>query len=131
MQNKVRPHSPAAANRPESGRNRRQSVCKLPHGGGLRLRDGSQDGTDLSDFLVSSVQDQLSRVSGVGEVTILAPSTRCASGSIPPNSPISPHPGDVTSAIEAQNSQVSAGQLGGAPGGARAGLPASITARAG
>ena len=35
---------------------------------GFVSEDGSMDGTDLSDFLVSSVQDPLSRVDGVGEV---------------------------------------------------------------
>src|SRR5690606_1050145 len=37
---------------------------------GFVSEDGRQTGTDLSDFLVSSVQDPLSRVDGVGEVTV-------------------------------------------------------------
>jgi multidrug efflux pump len=37
---------------------------------GFVSKDNSMTGTDLSDFLVSSVQDPLSRVDGVGEVQV-------------------------------------------------------------
>ncbi|MBX3685781.1 MAG: efflux RND transporter permease subunit [Rhodocyclaceae bacterium] len=97
---------------------------------GFVSEDGSQDGTDLSDFLVSSVQDQLSRVSGVGEVTIFGSQYAMRVWLDPAKlTNFGLTPGDVTSAIEAQNSQVSAGQLGGAPAVPGQGFTASITAQ--
>ena len=97
---------------------------------GFVSEDGSQDGTDLSDFLVSSVQDQLSRVNGVGEVTIFGSQYAMRVWLDPAKlTNFGLTPGDVKSAIEAQNSQVSAGQLGGTPAVPGQGFSASITAQ--
>ena len=97
---------PAAASRPESGVTVAKSARNFLMVAGFVSEDGSRDGTDLSDFLVSSVQDQLSRVSGVGEVTIFGSPVRDARLARSRQAhQFRPHPGDVTSAIEAQNSR--------------------------
>ncbi len=92
--------------------------------------DGSLSRNDLADFLVATVQEPLSRVTGVGEVQVfgsqyamriwLDPDKLLQYGLIP---------GDVQDAIRAQNDQVSAGQLGGTPAVKGQGFTASITAQ--
>jgi len=92
--------------------------------------DGSLSRNDLADFLVASVQEPLSRVTGVGEVQVfgsqyamriwLDPDKLLQYGLIPD---------DVQDAIRAQNDQVSAGQLGGTPAVKGQGFTASITAQ--
>ena len=97
---------------------------------GFVSEDGKLGGTDLSDFLVSSVQDPLSRVDGVGEITIFGSQyamriwldpARLTNYRMTPN--------DVRSALLAQNAQVSAGQLGGTPALPGQGFSATITAQ--
>lgn len=71
---------------------------------------------DISDFLVSSLQEPLSRVEGVGETTVfgaqyamriwLNPLQLTSYGLMP---------SDVQSAVEAQNSQVTSGEIGSLP----------------
>lgn len=71
---------------------------------------------DISDFLVSSLQEPLSRVEGVGETTVfgaqyamriwLNPLQLTSYGLMP---------SDVQAAIEAQNSQVTSGEIGSLP----------------
>ena len=97
---------------------------------GFVSEDGSLSRTDLADFLVASVQEPLSRVTGVGEVQVfgsqyamrvwLDPDKLLKYGLIPE---------DVQDAIRAQNDQVSAGQLGGTPAVKGQGFTASITAQ--
>jgi multidrug efflux pump len=48
--------------------------------------DGSMDKQDIADYVASNIQDPLSRVNGVGDITPTARNTQCASGSIRPNS---------------------------------------------
>lgn len=78
--------------------------------------DGSMSAIDLGDFVASTLQDPLSRVSGVGEVSLFGAQfamriwlnpTRLLAYNMTPQ--------DVVAAIEAQNAQVSAGQLGAKP----------------
>ncbi|MFZ5620915.1 MAG: efflux RND transporter permease subunit [Pseudomonadota bacterium] len=97
---------------------------------GFVSEDGSLSRTDLADFLVASVQEPLSRVTGVGEVQVfgsqyamrvwLDPDKLLKYGLVP---------SDVQDAIRAQNDQVSAGQLGGTPAVKGQGFTASITAQ--
>lgn len=71
---------------------------------------------DISDFLVSSLQEPLSRVEGVGETTVfgaqyamriwLNPLQLTSYGLMP---------SDVQAAVEAQNSQVTSGEIGSLP----------------
>ncbi len=85
---------------------------------------------DVSDFLVSNLQDPLSRIEGVGETNVFgAPyamriwldPARLASYSL--------MPGDVVNAIQNQNSEVAAGELGGQPQPAEQMLNATVTAQ--
>lgn len=86
--------------------------------------------TDISDYLVSNFQDPLSRVPGVGGVQIfgseyamriwLDPSKLTAYGLMP---------SDVDAAIQAQNTQISAGRIGALPAPAGQELNATVTAQ--
>ncbi|MBA4743282.1 MAG: efflux RND transporter permease subunit, partial [Azoarcus sp.] len=97
---------------------------------GFVAEDGSLSNFDLTDFLVSSVQDPLSRVTGVGEVVVFG-SQYAMRIWMDPDKLVNYRmtPADVRRAIEAQNTQVSAGQLGGTPAIPGQGFTASITAQ--
>jgi multidrug efflux pump len=97
---------------------------------GFVSEDGSMSGTDLSDFLVASVQDPLSRVDGVGEVTVFGAQYAMRVWLDPERlTNYRLTPGDVRAAIEAQNAEVSAGQLGGTPAVKGQGFTATVTAQ--
>ncbi|MFX9934723.1 efflux RND transporter permease subunit, partial [Acinetobacter baumannii] len=82
------------------------------------------------DFLASNVQDPLSRVTGVGEVQVFGSQYAMRVWLDPAAlNNYKLMPSDVRSAIEAQNTQVSAGQLGGTPALPGQGFTASITAQ--
>ncbi len=95
---------------------------------GFVSTDQSLAGPDLADFLVSTIQDPLSRVDGVGEVTVFG-------GQYAMRIWLDPEklnnykltPGDVRLALLAQNAEVSAGQLGGTPAVPGQGFTANIT----
>lgn len=71
---------------------------------------------DISDFLDSQVLDQLSRVDGVGEVSLLGSPYAMRIWLDPAKmQQFSLMPSDVSSALAAQNTEVSAGQLGALP----------------
>ena len=95
---------------------------------GLVSKDGVSTGNDLSDFLVSTVQDPLSRVPGVGEVVIFGAQYAMRVW-LDPDKLIKYNitPGDVRTALLTQNAQVSAGQLGGTPAVEGQEFSASIT----
>ena len=97
---------------------------------GFVSADGSQNQYDLSDFVASTVQDPLSRVTGVGEVTVFG-SQYAMRVWLDPAALVNYRltPGDVRNAITAQNAQVSAGQLGGTPALPGQGFTATITAQ--
>ena len=97
---------------------------------GFVSKQGSLDNVDLADFIVSSVQDPLSRVSGVGEVQIFGSQYAMRVWVDPAKlNNYRLTPADIRTAIEAQNTQVSAGQLGGTPSLPGQGFTASITAQ--
>ncbi|MGE4298039.1 MAG: efflux RND transporter permease subunit [Desulfovibrionaceae bacterium] len=83
---------------------------------GLVSDDGSMSGKDLSDYAAAYVLDPISRVDGVGEATIFG-SQYAMRVWLDPDKLFNYKltPADVTSAIQAQNAQVSAGQIGGTP----------------
>ena len=97
---------------------------------GFVAEDGSMSNFDLTDFLVSSVQDPLSRVTGVGEVVVFG-SQYAMRIWLDPAKLVNYRltPSDVRHAIESQNTQVSAGRLGGTPARPGQGFTASITAQ--
>jgi hydrophobe/amphiphile efflux-1 (HAE1) family protein len=81
----------------------------------VATQDGITD-TDLSDFAASTLQDQLSRVEGVGEVQLFGAPYAMRIW-LDPNrlQTFSLTPSDVAAAIRAQNAEVSAGQIGAQP----------------
>lgn len=92
--------------------------------------DGSMTRTDIADYLNSTVVDQLARVDGVGEIQVfgssyamrlwLDPAKLASYGLVP---------SDVYAAVQAQNAQVSAGQIGGNPSAPGQALNATVTAQ--
>ena len=71
---------------------------------------------DISDFLVSSLQEPLSRVEGVGETTVFGAqyAMRIWLNPLQLNG-YGLMPSDVQAAVEAQNSQVTSGEIGSLP----------------
>jgi len=97
---------------------------------GFVSEDGSMNRTDIADYVATNVQEPLSRVPGVGELTLFG-SQYAMRIWLDPNRLISYKltPGDVAAAIRAQNAQIAAGQLGGLPAVAGQQLNATITAQ--
>ncbi|UCI05257.1 efflux RND transporter permease subunit [Mesorhizobium sp. B1-1-8] len=97
---------------------------------GFVSSDGKMNSTDLADYVDSTVNDTLKRVEGVG-------STQLFGSSYAMRIWLDPHqlakyaliPSDVAAAIQAQNTQVSAGQLGGQPARKGQQLNATVTAK--
>lgn len=83
---------------------------------GFVSEDGSMTNVQLADYVAAHVQDGLSRVDGVGEVTLFG-SQNAMRVWLDPDKLMSYGltPANVRSAIRAQNVQISAGQLGGLP----------------
>jgi len=78
--------------------------------------DGSMDKNDLSNYIVSNVQDPVSRAKGVGDFQVFGSQYAMRIWLDPlrlTNFGLTPT--DVSSAIKAQNVQISSGQLGGLP----------------
>ena len=97
---------------------------------GLVSEDGSMDRNALTDYLVSNVQDVVSRLEGVGEMQIFGSQNAMRVWLNPVklnNYRLTTN--DVIAALQAQNAQVSAGQFGGSPAVSGQQLNATITAR--
>src|SRR3546814_853581 len=92
--------------------------------------DGSHSVSDMADYVASRVQDPVSRVPGVGDIRVLG-------GQYAMRIWVDPFKlqnyrltfADVKSAIQAQNAQVSAGQLGSQPAAEGQPLTATVTAQ--
>jgi multidrug efflux pump len=97
---------------------------------GFVSADGSMDAEDLSDFVVSSVEDPIARVNGVGSVQVFG-AQHAMRIWLDPNKMLSYNLTvmDVNAAIEAQNTEVTAGQIGGAPSIQGQQINATITAQ--
>jgi len=97
---------------------------------GFVSKDGSMSSVDIADYVDSSLNDTLKRVEGVGDTMLFASSYAMRIWLNPDKlAGYSLMPGDVASAIRAQNTQISAGQLGGLPAREGQQLNATITAR--
>src|SRR5512132_303590 len=97
---------------------------------GLYSEDGSMSRNDISDYAYSSIQDQISRVSGVGEVNTFGSQYAMRIWLNPDRlTQFRLTPLEVQSAVQAQNAQISAGQLGGLPAVEGQRLTATITAQ--
>ena len=125
-----------------------QAKARLPEAvqqQGIQIRNTSSDfliiislvsdnpevnATDISDFISSTLYDQVSRVSGVGDVTTLGSSYAMRIWLDPDKlKQYDLMPSDISSALEAQNTDTSAGQLGALPASKGQQLNATITAR--
>ncbi|RDU81339.1 efflux RND transporter permease subunit [Aeromonas veronii] len=78
--------------------------------------DGSMNNDDLADYVVSNIKEPLSRLDGVGDITLFG-SQYSMRVWLDPNklNRVQMTPGDVQTAIKAQNAQVAFGKLGGTP----------------
>ena len=93
-------------------------------------KSGQADVADIADYLAVHFLDPISRVEGVGNADVFGSQyamriwldpVRLAAANLMPS--------DVTSALQAQNTQVSAGEIGGQPSPAGQQLNATVTAR--
>ena len=83
---------------------------------GFISADGSMNAQDIADYVASNVQDSLSRVSGVGDFTLFGAEYAMRIWLDPAKLyKYALTVGDVTSAISAENIQVSSGEIGGLP----------------
>jgi multidrug efflux pump len=83
---------------------------------GFVSENGSMKQADLGDYVAANVIDPLSRVEGVGDVTLFGSQYAMRIWLDPTKlQSFQLTPADVTAAITAQNTEVSAGELGGAP----------------
>ncbi|PLY42325.1 hydrophobe/amphiphile efflux-1 family RND transporter [Janthinobacterium sp. ROICE36] len=83
---------------------------------GFISENGKMDQTDLSDYVAANVVDPLSRVAGVGDVTLFGSQYAMRIWLDPAKlQSFSLTPADVITAVQAQNAEVSAGELGGTP----------------
>ncbi|MFV8986682.1 multidrug efflux RND transporter permease AcrD [Serratia fonticola] len=92
--------------------------------------DGSMDKQDIADYIVSNLQDPLSRINGVGSMDVYG-SQYAMRIWLDPNKLTSYQltTQDVVSAISSQNTQVAVGQLGGSPSVDQQALNAAINAQ--
>ena len=92
--------------------------------------DGRYSNIDLSDYVISNIQDPLSRTPGVGDFTVFGSSYSMRIWLDPAKLvSFALTPMDVSAAIKAQNVQVSTGQLGGLPALPGQQLTATITGK--
>ncbi len=97
---------------------------------GLVSEDGSMDRNALNDYMVSNIQDIISRVEGVGELQLFGFQNAMRVWVDPARlHSFGMTTSDVIVALQAQNAQVSAGQFGGTPALPGQQLNATVTAR--
>ncbi|WP_213875119.1 efflux RND transporter permease subunit [Pseudomonas sp. dw_358] len=83
---------------------------------GLVSENGNFTKDDLSNYIVSNIQDPISRTNGVGDFQVFGSQYAMRIWLDPAKlNNYQLNPGDVTDAISAQNVQVSSGQVGGLP----------------
>ncbi len=83
---------------------------------GLVSTDGAMTKDDLSNYIVSNIQDPISRTNGVGDFQVFGSQYAMRIWLDPAKlNNYQLNPGDVSTAITAQNVQVSSGQIGGLP----------------
>lgn len=97
---------------------------------GFVSSDGKMNSSDLADYVDSTINDTLKRVEGVGSTQLFGSSYAMRVWLDPDKlAKYALMPSDVAAAIEAQNTQVSAGQLGGMPQRKGQQLNATVTAK--
>lgn len=96
----------------------------------LTSDDPTITATDIGDFISSTLTDQIARVQGVGDVTAFGTNYAMRVWLDPDKlQKYALMPSDITSALEAQNTEVSAGELGALPAIPGQQINATITAR--
>lgn len=119
---------------PESVKQQGVNVTKSSSGFlmvvGLVSEDGSMSRTDLADYANSTLREPLSRINGVGNIRIFGSQYAMRIWMNPEKlTAYQLTPVDIVAAVSAQNTQVSAGQLGGLPAVAGQQLNATIIAQ--
>ncbi|MFV3129417.1 efflux RND transporter permease subunit [Niveispirillum sp. KHB5.9] len=131
VQNKV---TPSLSSLPSEVQQRGVTVAKSAASflmvAGFASTDGRLSGIDLGDFISTRVQDPISRVNGVGSVQVFGSGYAMRIWLDPVKmAGFGLTVDDVSSAIRAQNAQVSAGQVGGTPSVKGQQLNATVTAQ--
>jgi multidrug efflux pump len=85
---------------------------------------------DVSDYLVSNLQDSIGRIKGVGNINVFGAQYAMRIW-LDPNklASYSLIPGDVITAVTAQNAEVASGEIGGVPNGPDQVLDATVTSQ--
>ena len=97
---------------------------------GFVSENGSMSSGDLGDYVSANILDPISRVDGVGDITLFGSQYAMRIWLDPAKlESYQLTPSDVISAISAQNTEVSAGQLGGTPSLPGQKLSATVTAQ--
>jgi multidrug efflux pump len=97
---------------------------------GLVSEDGTMDRNDLTDYMVSNLQDIVSRLEGVGELLLFGTQNAMRIWLNPAKlNNYHMTTNDVIAALQSQNVQVSAGQFGGSPAVQGQQLNATVNAR--
>ncbi len=92
--------------------------------------DGSMDKQDIADYVASNIQEPLSRVNGVGDITAYGSQYSMRIWLDPAKlTSVQMTAKDVTDAIKSQNAQIAVGQLGGTPSVNNQSLNATINAQ--
>jgi multidrug efflux pump len=97
---------------------------------GFASEDGSMSDIDLGDYVAANVQDYIARVNGVGETQLFG--TKYAMRIWLDPAKLQKYkltPADISAAVTAQNTQVTAGQLGALPAVQGQRLNATVTAQ--
>ena len=132
VQNKV---SQAEAMLPEAVKSQGVTVRKAGSGGMFMVLaftsdDGSMSATDIADYMVSTLKDSVSRVNGVGNANVFGSQYSMRIWLDPEKlQTYALMPSDITSAISAQNADVSSGALGDLPAVDGQQLNATVTSR--
>lgn len=97
---------------------------------GVYDESGRSDPIDISDYLVSNMQDTIGRTAGVGDLNVFGAQYAMRIWLDPIKlAAVQLNPGDVVTAIQAQNTQVAAGSIGAQPAAADQMLNATVTSR--
>ncbi|VVE38044.1 efflux RND transporter permease subunit [Pandoraea terrigena] len=97
---------------------------------GFVSKSGKMTQADLSDYVAAHVQDPISRVDGVGDVTLFGGQYAMRIWLDPAKlQKYSLEPSDIETALEAQNTQVSSGSVGAAPAAPGQQIQATVTAQ--
>lgn len=85
---------------------------------------------DIADYLTSYIQDPLARIEGVGDVNVFGSGHAMRIWLVPERlAAMALTPGDVVNAVQAQNTEVAAGEIGGLPAPDGQMLRATVTAQ--